>query len=62
MRRTCKDGVQCTKRYRWGILQVNSCELESKPTRMGRGDLEIGKGGGGSVGGKLAMRGVEPLN
>lgn len=46
MRRTCKDGVQCTKRYRWGILQVNSCELESKPTRMGRGDLEIGKGGG----------------
>lgn len=47
MRRICKDGVQCTKRYRWGILQVNSCELESKPTRMGRGDLEIGKGGGG---------------
>lgn len=47
MRRTCKDGVQCTKRYRWGILQVSSCELESKPTRMGRGDLEIGKGGGG---------------
>ena len=47
MRQTCKDGVQCTKRYRWGILQVNSCKLESKPTRMGRGDLEIGKGGGG---------------
>ena len=43
-------------------MQVNSCELESKPTRMGRGDLEIGKGGGGSVGGKLVMRGVEPLN
>ena len=62
MRRTCKDGVQCTKRYRLGILQVSSCELESKPTRMGRGDLEIGKGGGGSVGGKLVMRGVEPLN
>ena len=49
MRRTCKDGVQCTKRYRWGILQVSSCELESKPTRMGRGDLEIGKGGGGGA-------------
>ena len=43
-------------------MQVNSCKLESKPTRMGRGDLEIGKGGGGAVGGKLAMRGVEPLN
>ena len=28
-------------------MQVNSCKLESKPTRMGRGDLEIGKGGGG---------------
>ena len=27
-------------------MQVNSCELESKPARMGRGDLEIGKGGG----------------
>ena len=32
-------------------MQVNSCELESKPTRMGRGDLEIGKGGGGRRGG-----------
>ena len=28
-------------------MQVNSCKLESKPKRMGRGDLEIGKGGGG---------------